>query len=135
MSKNTRTISFVASKEIINQLEVLKKEYFFNTSKSEMIRYVLLAGIKELQKGIQKNLVSTNINNSSKSVNANLNPNLIKEKMNIEGLDENMLSALLQIDINRCNDIINGKVKPTDKELDALKQILRIDKEWVRWIN
>lgn len=60
MGSNTRKMTFAVTQEIEVQLESCKKKFFANQNTSEMIRELLLAGIRSLDEQTSSNHISEN---------------------------------------------------------------------------
>ena len=130
----TNTIHFALDKELNNSLSEMKQQFFFNKSRSEMIRILLTVGIDAYKKGKRINNAVTVTKSKSKQTKRVEKMNdgfkyapLIKRYREELSMPIEALAQILDMTEERYQDIENGFIVPTKEEWKDIKDILSIE--------
>lgn len=131
MKSLSKKMTFPVNEDLNNSLMEMKQQFFFNKSRSEMIRILLTIGIDAYKK--EKRVNNAVIVAKSKQIKRvekmndsfNYAP-LIKRYREELSMPIEALAQILDMPEERYRDIENGFAVPTEEEWKDIKDILSI---------
>lgn len=134
MKSLNKKMTFPVNEDLNNSLLEMKQQFFFNKSRSEMIRILLTVGIDAYKKGKRINNAVTVTKSKSKQTKRVEKMNnsfkyapLIKRYREELSMPIEALAQILDMTEERYQDIENGFIVPTKEEWKDIKDILSIE--------
>lgn len=134
MKSLNKKMTFPVNEDLNNSLLEMKQQFFFNKSRSEMIRILLTVGIDAYKKGNRVNNAVTVTKSKPKQTkrvekmkDSFKYAPLIKRYREELSMPIAALAQILDMPEERYRDIENGLAVPTKEEWTYIKDILSIE--------